>query len=419
MKVNIYKLIFNKNKNFYFLSFATLICFLFSLLANVLWVRWLTQETFGNLKLILSLCGVASSLCFMGAAQASLMSAAQKFGGNFLNLTKKKVTANFAGSCFLILASGYYAWKESNNLSLALSLLICALFFPGFNLTDIWLSWYNGASEFLKLSYSKVLSAFLPILTVCTLILLNIKNLSFAVLIYVLLVFFFNIYILKKIKKQIKHFIKNNSIIQFGRKTNIPLLFGSLLGLDLVILNHSFSAKEVSIYAVALVLPESLKMAFSIFAQLFSPIINSIKNLDEFFKKLKAKLLLTIIGFILIGILGFFMLPYIYVTIFGQLFSDSGILAKWLWLVYALFGSTTYLGLALIAQQNLIVVYSAFAGYPLLQMGLFILFSRNGASGMILAKIIGIVSLSLFYVLAFLFYYNKSNKCFLTSFIKH
>jgi hypothetical protein len=175
------------------------------------------------------------------------------------------------------------------------------------------------------------------------------------------------------------------------------MMFGGLIGLDVVILNHRFSAKEVAIYAVAQVFPDLMKSLFSVFNQLFSATINSGQSIPDFWQSFRYKFLFTTLLFSVVGLSGFWLIPMATEFLFTDIYARAGGASCWLLMVTAIFGSTTFLGSALIATKRLVFVYVTYVGYPLVVLILYLAFCNFGLEGMIGARILATVLLSIFY----------------------
>jgi len=202
---------------------ATLLNGVISLLVNGIWVRYLPQDTYGNFRLVLNMCSIAATFCFLGAGQSAIMSSAQRYEGNFIVLIKEKIKSNLKGTLFLTLAFIYFSFFQSESLSVANSLLICALIFPVFNISDIWSSWLNGKSKFLELSIYRIISALVPLIAIFISITLNNSSLLTIFCLLTLLTSIQNTCILKIIKKNTIIEKTNIKIVKIKKKSNMHL----------------------------------------------------------------------------------------------------------------------------------------------------------------------------------------------------
>jgi Na+-driven multidrug efflux pump len=191
------------------------------------------------------------------------------------------------------------------------------------------------------------------------------------------------------------------SIISLGKHSSVAMLFGSLAGLDVVILNHKFSANEVAVYAVAQVLPDLMKSLFSVCTQFLNPRINAGQSLPDFWRGFRSKFIILTLVFSLIGIVGFFVLPKAITLLFSDIYIRSAEASQWLWLSMAVIGSSSYLGYALISTKRKFCTYATYVGYPVILTLLYFLFSNYGVEGIVGARILAGCILCGFYCLGF------------------
>jgi len=371
------------------------------LLTNVIWTRWMPQETYGAFKVVINIVNIVGAFCLLGAGQAALMSASQKMDGNLHRIIRSKLLANLGGAVLILLASAYYAFGNQSSPGIALALVVAATFFPFYNCNDIWIAWLNGRSSFFKLSLGRILTSAIPMVGLAGAAMAGIVGLWSVVLIYFVVLGVQNALMILQIYSTRENDRSDPSIISLGKHTSVAMLFGSLVGLDVVILNHKFSANEVAVYAAAQVLPDLIKSFFSVCTQMFSPRINAGQSLYDFWQGFRSIFIISTLVFSSIGIVGFFLLPKAITLLFSDIYARSAEASKWLWLSITVFGSSTYLGYALIATKRKFFTYAAYVGYPLILVLFYFLFSKYGFEGMIGARILAGFVLCGFYCLGF------------------
>lgn len=380
---------------------VTLVC---GIAATVVWARLMPQETFGQFKVILSILGVVSAFCLLGTSQAAIMSASKGADGNLVRLLRGKLLANVGGGLAILGAAAYYAWGREESSPIAIGLLVAAFLFPLYNTSDIWMSWLNGKSKFRVLASGRIVTALLTLASITVMGIFGVVDIWIVILLYVLILAIQNFTMLRLALGFRNGNAKNDNILRFGRHATLAMSFGSLLALDMVILEHYHSASDVAIYAVVLLFPDQIKALFSIFNQAFSPKMYGQASLSELWRGFRHQFLVLTACFVAIGVAGFLLLPIITPLLFSDKYAQAAEYGKWLWLAIAAFGSLTFLGTALTTTQKPLFIYAPYVGYPILLGGLYIAWAEDGIAGMVAARVIASVLLALFYFFSFFFY---------------
>jgi hypothetical protein len=203
--------------------------------------------------------------------------------------------------------------------------------------------------------------------------------------------------------RQLSNDERDTSLNAFGRHNTLALGFTALVPIDILILDHWHSTTEVAVYSLAVSLPLMLKGAFSVFSQLLAPRVYRASSIHAAWDSLRLPLLLLTSAFTAIGILGFTFLGEVMLLLFSDRYSASVEPARWLWLVTCLAGTSTLLGIPLLATRKPVFVYSVNVGYPLLLVSLFAALGFLGVNGFVIARIIAILGLAAFYCAGFMF----------------
>jgi O-antigen/teichoic acid export membrane protein len=343
------------------------------------------------------------TLCLLGAGHAALMSAAQRADGNLERIVRAKSLANAGGSLLLLLTAVYYLFAANSTLPITFALIVLAILFPAYNLSDIWTSWLNGRSEFGELAKGRVLIYFLPLSSVAMVAIFGITALWQVVAVYFTLVGAYNLVMLRRILVSRSNVTVDEGVLRHGRHMTAAMVFGGLTSLDVLILNHYFPAAEVAVYAVAFVLPELVRSLLVVVNQLIAPKLNNGQSLTEFWLKFKNFFLVLTASTFTLGVVGFFALPIVIPMLFSNEYVAAGSYSKWLWLATACLGSFGLLANALLATKKLVFTYSMHVGYPVLVCSLYFAFANDGPDGMIKARIIAMTTISLFYAISFYF----------------
>ncbi|MDO8877132.1 MAG: hypothetical protein Q8M24_08925 [Pseudolabrys sp.] len=360
-------------------------------------------ELFGEFRTLTGIVGFVSAFALMGTGQAVLMSASKNADGNYSALLRSKLKANCWASLVLSGAALYHLWSPSGSAAIGLGLLAVAAIFPIYNTSDFWMAWLNGKSRFLELALGRSLISALGIAAVAAVALTSVTQLWVVCLVYFGFAAAQSGWALLRTSRQRANDTKDVSIPAFGVHSSIAMAFSGLLSLDVVVLNHLFSAQDVAIYAVALQFPELLKRLFSVMDSIISPKIYAAVDFKSIWPEIKGAFLTVTVGCVAIGIVGFFLLPPLTVLLFSERYADAAEFGRWLWLAVACCGSTTLLAPALLSTQKPFFVYAPYIGYPLFQAVLFASLVSNGIGGLTLARIVGVLVLSAFYVGGFVY----------------
>lgn len=380
---------------------ATFIMAMCGIATNVIWTRWVPQEVFGGFKVIFAFVNIVGTVCLLGAGQAALMSAAQNADGNLIRLVRGKLLANVGGSTLLLLAAGYYAYGIGDSEPIAYGLLAAAILFPTYNIIDLWTSWLNGKGLFQELATGRALIYILPLISVVFISFFKITYIWLVVLIYFVLTSIQNIMMLRRIFLLRNNTNDDQGVLMHGRHATLAMMLAGITSLDVVILNHFFSTSDVAVYSVAFVLPELIRSILAVLNQLFAPKLNAGQSLSIFWKDYKGIFFIISTGLVALGIGGFIFLPVLVPFLFSESYIKSAEYSSWLWLVMASVGSLGVLGNALIATKKLVYVYGSFLGQPILLAAFYVIFAADGVSGMVMARILAMVALHLFYLLGF------------------
>lgn len=369
--------------------------------ATVVWTRMMPQETFGQFKVVMAFLGVVSAFCLLGTSQAALMSASKGADGNLVPLLRSKLLANVGGAIVILGGATYYAWLRNDSGPVAIALLAAAFFFPLYNTSDVWMAWLNGKSEFRVLASGRIVTSLLTLVTVLSLGLIGDVDIWIIVLVLVAALSAQNAFLLRKALKHRSGSIEDEKVMHLGRHATIAMLFSALLALDVVILDHYYSPGDVAIYAVALLFPDQIKAIFSIFIQTISPRMYRCESLKELWAGFRSEFLVLTLGFALIAVLGFFLLPILIPWLFSEKYVLAAEYGKWLWLTIGLLGSTSFLGIALTARHSLVTIYATGVGYPLCLGGLYFYWVEDGIEGMVIARIVATCGMAALFVSAF------------------
>jgi O-antigen/teichoic acid export membrane protein len=368
-------------------------------------------ETFGQFKVVMAVIGVVSGFCLLGTSQAAVMSASNGADGNLVPLLREKLLANIGGAVVILGGAAYYAWARDGSGPVALGLLFAAMLFPLYNTSDIWMSWLNGKSEFGILATGRIITAVLTLSAVLSVGLIGVVDLWIVIVIFVSALGVQNAFMLREALKHRSGMEKDPTLVRYGRRTSLALSVSGLLALDVVMLDHYFKPGDVAIYVVALLFPDQIKAIFSIVNQTISPRMFRATNLPELWANFRREFWVLTLGFSLIGVIGFFLLPIVTTLLFSDKYAAAAEYGKWLWLTFGLVGSPGFLGIALTARHSLIPIYASSVIYPICLGTLYFYWVDEGIKGMIAARVLAACGLAAIYVSAFTLHLRRETHC--------
>lgn len=347
----------------------------------------MSKDLYGEYRVILSVLSFIGAFCYVGMGQAALMSATRGFDGNFTPLIKTKLWANMLGAAAILLAAIYYATIRL-EVGVAMGLLAAALLFPISNLVDGWTSWLNGKSSFRELSVGRVSLSFLSPISLLLVILAGARDLWIIVTITFFATGVLNLLMLRRAAKKRISAQSDQDTMSYARHATIALAFGSLLSLDVIILEHFHGAAEVATYAVALLLPDQLKVGFGLLNQAMAPKMYGTASFRKLLRELRPVFYKLVFVSLIIAAIGFFVFPYAIKTLFTEKYGLAGEIGKWLWVFTALTAPiNTFLGAAIVSRQHAGRTYVGSVGYSAILLGFCFAFLPDGAAGFVHARV--------------------------------
>ncbi|MDD5433308.1 MAG: oligosaccharide flippase family protein [Candidatus Pacebacteria bacterium] len=262
-----------------------------STVANILltmaFANWLSKETFGTYKYVLSLLGILSIPSLSGMNTAAFNAAAKGEDGSCLAAFKLKLKWGFWGSLASLIVAGYY-FLQGNQI-LAVCFLIVACFLPFFNSFSLYDSFLAGKKRFdLQNKFSiinQVASlAFLGMTLYFT------KNIFLILLAYFLpltLLYILFFYLTKKnLDPQGKTSAKT---LSFGKHLSLMGIVGNISSqLDKIILWHFLGPVPLAVYSITMMMPDKIKDILKIIGSLAMPKL-VVRPLEELQKSIPKK----------------------------------------------------------------------------------------------------------------------------------
>jgi O-antigen/teichoic acid export membrane protein len=385
------------------LAFAQAFTMACGLAATAVWARFMPVEVFGEFRVLIAFTSLAAAFCLVGTGQAAMMSAAKNIDGNLRPLLRSRILANVAASLGLLAAASYYALAPAGSWPIAAGLVAAAVLFPIYNVSDIWVSWVNGKSRFRELAIERSVAGAAGVIAIVIATLSGVTQLWIVAVLYLGLAALVNLGVLKRIFARQSNDETDDSIVKYGHHSSVAMGLSGLLAVDVIILNHVYTPQAVAIYVIALQFPNQLKAGFSVFGQALAPAIYGTDNTRAAWQAMRHRFWLLTLVAVFVGIVGYLLLPVIVTLLFGERYGEAAEYGRWLWLTTAVFGSTSYLGQALLVTKHPAYLYIPNIGYPLVLLTLYIVLVPYGVSGLILARIVAVIAMAAYFVIGFLY----------------
>ncbi|MFH0739976.1 MAG: oligosaccharide flippase family protein [bacterium] len=313
----------------FWLLLSQITSFLANFLLIIVFTNWLSKETFGTYKYVLSLLGILSIPSLSGLNSAILNAAAKNEDGSFLLAFKLKLKWGFWGSLASLAVASYYLFKA--NSLLAICFLIVACFLPFFNSFSLYDSFLAGKKKFALQNKFNILTQIISLASLALTIFFT-KNIFIILLAYFIpltllyIIFFYSTK--KNISKQSK---ASPEALSFGKHLSVMSIMGNISSqLDKIILWHFLGPVPLAVYSVAMMMPDKIKEILKIIGSLAMPklVVRPIQELQKSIPKRTLQLFAFSVPVMFLYIL---IAPFIF-KIFFPGYAGSAIYSQ----VYAL-----------------------------------------------------------------------------------
>ncbi|MDD5033107.1 MAG: oligosaccharide flippase family protein [Candidatus Pacebacteria bacterium] len=271
----------------------------FSLLAglatSVAFANLIPPEAYGTFQYVLTIVSFLSLTTLTRLNDSLTISVAKGFEGGIIKILKTKIKWGLLGTFAGIILSAYYFYQ--NDSTLALLVLIAALFVPVLDTPYVYSNYLIGKKNFKVLSL--INNAASIIYSVCIVITLFLsKDVVFIIGFYFLINFlirlFALIFVLKKYKPKKE---TESQTIDYGKKISYLNIFNTVASsIDNIFVFHYLGAAELAAYAIAKKMPEKLKDLITFLTPLSAPKFAAKDISDPYIKNesLRKSLFLTL-----------------------------------------------------------------------------------------------------------------------------
>jgi len=368
-----------------YLALGNIISIAASFLLSIIFARYLSKETYGDYRYLLSIMTIIGIFALPGMEDALLQAVANKCEGCLRIALVKKFKWALLGSLTSLGVAVFFFFKDNTGLSI--SFIIAALFFPIMESLGIYLSYLGGKKLFgIQVKYSTITQVVAAIAIIITLLLK--QNLIILVLVYFLsntvlrgIFFFFTI---KKFPTNQNY---DEKFINFGKHLSFLRIIQTLAGqLDRMLLFNILGPVQLAIYSFAM-LPTSEAEIFLKNIRLLALPKMAARSKKEIKKNLIRKIIKTTFLIIPLVVLYIILAPYLYSIFFPQ-YKDSVFFSQLLFLTIIAFPGS-FIALTFQAQMAKKELYRFSIISPLILIILLIILTPlYGVIGAIIAQII-------------------------------
>lgn len=299
-------------KGSFWLNSATIINSFFSLILIYVLGNYLSQETYGHYRYILSIYGLFSIFTLNGFNTAVTRSVAKNFEGDLMRGFKRQVVASLLGSTLSFIGAGYY-WLRSNEL-LSCGLILVGLSLPLMEPATIYNSLLNGKKLFLLAS---TISSLSQLIATIALIITAINNDNPIPL---LIVYFsawsfcrlITLIIIKKYYQTNKSY--SPDLIANGWHFSLVGMLSSIASyLDRILLFQFIGVRELALFSFAIAPTEQLKSLFKNFNILAMPKFSK-RTEKELRENLNHKIMILGTAALVVSLIYILLAPFLIKT---------------------------------------------------------------------------------------------------------
>ncbi len=332
----------------FWLNGGQILTSLFSFGLALLFAKFVSKESFGNYRYILSLAGLMATFSLTGLSTGIIQAVARGFSGTYIEAVRVLVKWNSLIFVFSLIGAIYYLTND--NTLLGYGLVVIAIFYPGIKVFESYESFLSGKKDFKKsaiyrgaVDIGTILATASCLFFTDSPVILVSTNLLTQFILDAL--FFKNIY--KSIPDTEREKIEPG-IIKFSKHLSVQNIISGLPGyVDKIIIFHFLGASALATYIFAGALPLQIKGLMSNFSLMIMPKISE-RTAKESVAMIPKRFFLSLIIIVPIIILYIIFAPLIFQVLFPA-YSDAVPYTRWFVLVILIMGNLS--GLVLVTQK--------------------------------------------------------------------
>lgn len=302
-------------KNGFWLILQQIVGTAVSFVLSIMFARYLSKETFGIYKYILSVAGFVSAFSLSGMNTAIVRAVSQGYDGTFARSLSIQLRFTL-GQFLATLAVALYYYIHGNTIQAAAFGLI-ALCGPISTVANSFSSYLQGKQDFKRSSlygiYSNII--YFALVAIATIFFPNVLYLIAAY--YVSTTFanvFFCFLTLKKFPPKNKELREED--LAYAKNMSLMTIIGSAANqIDSIIVYKLLGPAQLAVYAFSTIVPDRIRSIFSIVTSLALPKLAQ-KNISS--EGINRKTIQITIVAILIIVFYILLAPFFYQTFFPQ-----------------------------------------------------------------------------------------------------
>lgn len=292
-----------------------------TLLLSIAFAHFVSKETYGEYKYILSIAGILSAFALSGLSAAVNKSVNQGYEGTLNNIFWKNIKWSVF---FMLIAMGLSIYYFVNdNSSLGIAMLIVGSFSPFLNSTNLYNSYLEAKKDFKRSSiYFGIIGNVFPAFCLFISMIFVSKPLWFVVVYFtsntlIGLILYFRVLKIYRPNKKV-----DQNALSYSKHLSLMGILSVIIGnIDQVLVFHYIGGAQLAIYNFAVAIPKQIKGPMKGLASLIFPKFSE-RGDSEIRAGMKNKILWLFLGGVVLITLYILSAPYIFKLLFPK-YMDS------------------------------------------------------------------------------------------------
>ncbi len=369
------------------LTFSQAVASISSLLLAIAFANLLPAETYGNYRYVLSIMSVLMVATFPGINTAAIKGVASGDETSFWRLLQKKLSYSLLAT---VLSGGvalYYL--AQGNITLALSVMICAVSIPLVSASGMYEALLNGRRDFRRLAYSASAVRILNTLSILLFLFFSDNLLLLIVVYFVPEIILQSLFLYRLRPSSLAVSSNTTSLGRYGFHLSLMEVLKTVAGqIDKLLIFHYLGAAQLAVYIIATSAPGQIKSLLQNMSVLALPKLSASDTPETIRQTLPGKMLRLEV-LILLAVAAYWVVSPLLFPLFFPKYTSALLLSQ----VYALsllFFPRTFFSTAMTAHMKQKELYAVRIIAPLIRIGVFALMLPVwGIWGAVCGSIIG------------------------------
>lgn len=359
-------------KNEFWVYLRQGILLIIGLAVSVTFARLASKEVYGQYNFILAILAIASLVSIPGLKNAVLRSTARGNEGNYEQAVKTSFLWSLLGIPALLGVGAYYYYY--NTQIIGICLMMSSIFLPFIYAPNTWDSFLAGKKRFdLTARYGSIQSS-ISAAAIIGVLFLNANHLVLILATYLITSSFLACLLYRRSLKYIENKAKDDECQKYGYFLTTTNIAGTLAKhIDKILIGTLLGAPQLAIYAIAIIIPTTIKDLLKTFWRPFTPKISEqgirIGEVGGKIRRLILPLALMVLGG---SLLYWLFIDDIMLLLFSPKYMEAGIYSKMLLLMILFSIPSVFLGTFTIAKKKTKSIVLGYHIFPFLK--LFIMF---------------------------------------------